>query len=67
MTILTNSFHNTSYRFLGSADALDWLRMVASGNAYNGGGDGARVRRIQKRLCGVKGCQCAQTSLNERK
>ena len=54
---LKNSFHNTSIRILGGFATWDHLQMlIFTGRATNA--DKARLRRIEKALCGYADCCC---------
>jgi hypothetical protein len=59
---LTNNFHNTSVRVRTNADnqAEAWFELQAAvhGQAHPTAAAKARLRRVEKALCGMKDCRC---------
>ena len=59
---MTNSFHNTSVRVRTEADGQQeaWFEIQAAvhGQAHPTAAARAKLRRVEKVLCGSAGCEC---------
>jgi hypothetical protein len=64
MTTLTNSFHNTEYRTRKDQDEIDQIRTTARWLWTPA--QRAWARKVKRALCGIEGCKCGQTELDER-
>lgn len=57
MTVLSNDFHNTTYRTLKTRDELEAIYgRVCQGVATDA--EKALLRKARRALCGVEGCKC---------
>jgi hypothetical protein len=66
LTILTNSFHDTTYRTRKSREELEAIEgRIAMWTAD--AADKALARRIWNTLCGIEGCTCGQNTFGERR
>lgn len=57
---LTNSFHNTQTVVRSrSPDASEaWYQIQATAATSNAPSAKARLRRVERALCGIEGCKC---------
>ncbi len=60
--ILTNSFHNTSVKVRTAVDNQQeaWFEIQAAvhGQAHPTAAARAKLRRVEKSLCGIEDCKC---------
>lgn len=67
LTILTNSFHHSSYRTYKTRDELDAIERRVHGYYEASDSERAFVRKVRNALCGIEGCTCGQNSYGERR